>query len=220
AGQLYDEIIKADPQSELAYFNAAILHERYTRDFNKALRYLQAYVDSRSVTPDDPVFAKINEVNAAKAADEERKRQEAERKRQEEERRKRNEELLKNMSVKVTELQGTMTAKAHCFDPDFADEVSMILEQAGMVVEMGEAEMAADIQTLLDGYIPSIEDSVAGCAEAPAPEAPPEGAELPPEDGELPEGAALPEGGEAPAGEETGGTEEPAPEPPPEDGGE
>ena len=35
AGKLYDEIIAADPQLEAAYFNAATLHRKYTKNFKK-----------------------------------------------------------------------------------------------------------------------------------------------------------------------------------------
>ena len=37
------QVIKADPTLKAAYFNAATLHERYTKDFAKAMKYLEDY---------------------------------------------------------------------------------------------------------------------------------------------------------------------------------
>jgi hypothetical protein len=67
--------------------------------------------------------------------------------------------------------------------------VNMILEQAQQVVDAKEVDMAPDIQSLLDAYIPAIDDAIAGCgggaAPAPAPTEPtPEPSpEAPPADG-------------------------------------
>jgi tetratricopeptide (TPR) repeat protein len=192
ADKLYSQIISADPKKTVVYFNAAILHERYTRNFKQALKYLQAYVDSHAgqISPDDEVFDRIERVNKAQAAEAERKRQEDERKREEEERKRRNMELLGNMANLITDIETKISTQSQCFDPMFAEEVSMILEQAKMVVEMEDADLAADIQTMLDAYVPTVEDSITNCAPGGGDAAPAEG------------------GGEAPA--EGGGDEAPA----------
>ena len=144
AGQLYDQIIANDPDNVSAYFNAATLNEMYTKDFSKALKYLQAYVDSHNVGPTDDVYALMQRVNDAKAAEDEKKRIEAERKKAEEDRRKRNEEVLKGITTKVASMQGILDVHGPtgCIDPGSVEEVSMVLEQALMIVEIEEVDMA------------------------------------------------------------------------------
>ena len=182
--QLYDEIIDADPQTEAAYFNAATLHEKYTKDFAKSLKYLQAYVDSQAgnLSPTHDVFAAMERVKSAKAEEDARIAAEKQRKKEEEERRKRNEELLKALATTIADYQGKIDTNAGCIDPALAEELSLVFEQASMVVEAEEVSMAADVQTLLDGYLPLIDDAVANCAGG-APAAP-EGEAAPAEDGE------------------------------------
>ncbi|MFT4622080.1 MAG: tetratricopeptide (TPR) repeat protein [Myxococcota bacterium] len=219
AESLYDDIIDADPLNRAAYFNAATLHEKYTKEFAKALKYLQAYRDSQAgnISPTDNVFARMEMVERAKAAEDERKRIEAEKKRAEEERRKRNAELLTSMSATITATQAKLAANASCLDPMLVEEVGMVLEQAAMVVEAEEVDMAPDIQQLLDGYLPMVDSAVEECAAgggaAPPADAPPEGEEVP-QDGEPVEGEAdapvegeadsAPAGDEAAAGDEAG----------------
>lgn len=233
AGQLYDEIIDADPQGEAAYYNAATLHEKYTKDFAKAQKYLQAYIDAHAgeISPTHEVFALMERVNQAKAAEDEKKRLEAERKQAEVDRQKRNEQMLKDMSVVITDTQAKLDRNLKCIDPGSVEEVGMILEQAAMVVEAEEVDMAGDIKQLLDMYVPAVDGAIEGCdprlveaqnaefaatgkvvplGEEGAAGPPPEEGAAAPEDGEVPaEGGEAPvEGGEAPAE----GGEEPAPE--------
>lgn len=197
AERLYDEIMAAEKDNESAYFNAATLQEIYTKNFKKALQILQAYADAHPVGPDHEVFARMKRVEAAKAEEDERKRVEAEKKKAEEERRKRNAELLKNMSTLITSMQEKLSMNQACVDPMVTEEVGMVLEQAQMVVDAQDVDMAPDMQTMLEGYQPVIDEAVGACAgAAPAPEegagtegAGEEGAapdEAPPEDGEAP----------------------------------
>ena len=83
AGKLYDEIIAADPTNEAAYFNAATLHRKYTKNFKKANKYLDAYVSAfqGQIDPNHEVFARkaqiqkaIDAENAKKAEGERRRR--------------------------------------------------------------------------------------------------------------------------------------------------
>lgn len=179
AGDLYDQIIAANPQFDAAYFNAATLNERYVKDFAKAQKYLQMFVDSKAGTipPTHEVFGRMEQVKKAQAEEEARKAAEAEKKRLEEERLKRNEELLATMANTITDTKKKLETYGSCLDPASVEEVSMILEQAQMVVDAKDAEMAGDIQQLLDAYVPAVNDAVAGCAggAAPAPAPAPEG---------------------------------------------
>jgi len=217
AGQIYDEIIAADKQGEAAYYNAATLHEKYTKDFAKAQKYLQAYIDAHAgeISPTHEVFALMERVNQAKAAEDEKKRLEAERKQAEIDRQKRNEQMLKDMAVIIGETQEKLAANLKCIDPGSVEEVGMILEQAGMVVEAEEIDMAGDIKQLLDMYVPAVDAAIAGCdprlVEAQKAEMAAtgkvtplgeEGLTAPEEGGEPTEEAPPEEGGETPAAEE------------------
>jgi tetratricopeptide (TPR) repeat protein len=197
AGQLYDEILKVDPANERAYFNAATLHEKYTKDFTKALKYLDAYIDQNAgqLSPSHEVFSRKERVQQSKAAEDARKAAEAAKKKEEEERLKRNQQLLADMGTRITDMQNKMAVAAACLDEGSADEVAMVIEQAQMVVEAEDASMASDIKMLLDTYGEGVDTAFAMCqaggggAPTPAPEegdgaAPAEGGdEAPAEDG-------------------------------------
>jgi len=129
------------------------------------------------------------------------------------------------MAQVITDTQAKLAANLKCIDPGSVEEVGMILEQAAMVVEAEEIDMAGDIKQLLDMYVPAVDAAIAGCdprlveaqkAEmaatgkvtplgeegAEAPPAPEEGAaptEEPTEDGG--EAAPAEEGAEAPPAE-------------------
>jgi tetratricopeptide (TPR) repeat protein len=179
AEELYKQIIAANPKYEAAYFNAAALHSRYTKDFGEAQKYLDAYITMMggTISPSHPVFAQKAEVDRLQAEEAERKRIEAEQKKAEEERQKRNEELLTNMANAIAGAKSKLTVP--CIDPSFVEEVTMVLEQAQQVVDAKEADMAPDMQQMLDAYLPALEEAAAcagGAAPAPAPEgAPAEG---------------------------------------------
>lgn len=204
AEKLYSEIMAAEPDNEAAFFNAAVLQEVYVKDFKKALKILQTYADAHPVGADHEVFARMKRVEAAKAEEDERKRIEAERKKAEEERRKRNQELLKNMASTITKMQEQLSMNQACIDPMVTEEVNMVLEQAQMVVDAEEVDMAADIQSMLEGYQPVIDDAVGACGGSGGGEEGTDGG-----DGtEGGEGA----GGEGTEGEETEGMDEEMPE--------
>ena len=174
AGSLYDEIIKANPDLKAAYFNAATLHEKYTKNYSKALKYLDAFIDQNQgqVGPDHEVFARKDRVTESKVEEEKRKAEEEARKKAEIERQKRNEKLLKDLAEQVTAFETKLNANTSCLDPGVVEQGMMIIEQAKMVVEAGEADMAPDIKTFLDGEVATVDEAVAACAGggSPAPE--------------------------------------------------
>lgn len=179
AEELYNQIIAANPKYEAAYFNAATLHSHYTKNFPKAQKVLDAYIAAMggAISPNHEVFTMKAEVDKLQAAEEEKKRLEAEAKKAEEERQKRNTELLTNMANSITKAKGTLSAQSSCIDPSFAEEMGMVLEQAQQVVDAKEADMAPDMQQMLDAYIPQLDEMAAACGGggAPAPEPAPEG---------------------------------------------
>ncbi len=181
AGALYDEIIKSNPDAQAAYFNAATLHERYTKDFVKALKYLTAWKDRQagSLSPSDPVFARMEKVAELKAAEEERIRLEEERKKAEEERKRRARETLDKMAAVIAETRGKLEQYASCIPEEVGMEVGMILEEVAAVVEAEDTEMATDVKQMLDEYyLPMLDAAVAdGCGVGGGEDAAPEGEE-------------------------------------------
>jgi tetratricopeptide (TPR) repeat protein len=187
AGDLYDTIIRAEPDNKLAYFNAAILHEKYTKDFNKALKILQSYVDTHAgqISPSDPVFTRIEEIKAAKARFEEEERLRKQKEAEEIARKKRNEELLKSVANDISALRGEVDKNASCLGEDVVMELGMYLDQGNEVVAAGDAAMAPDIQSLINDFVrPQLTEYLGSlCGIAPAgdegggdggtPEAPP-----------------------------------------------
>ncbi len=164
AETLYQQIMDADPDNEAAFFNAATLQEVYVKDYKAAMKILQTYIDAHPVAPTHPVYARMERVKAAKAEEDERKRIEEEKRKAEEERRKRNQELLANMATQITQIRQKLEMNQACIDPMVGEEVGMVLEQAQMVVDAEEVDMAADIQTMLEGYTPVVDDAIAACA--------------------------------------------------------
>lgn len=175
AGALYDAVIKDEPCLEIAYFNAATLQEKYTKDFSAALRYLETYQTTCASEIKNPteVTARVEAVKASKAEEERRKAEEAEKVRLEEERKKRNEELLSGLGTKLTELEGKVGANGSCLGESVVEEVSMFIETAReSVITPGDASMAPDIQSMLDTYYgPMVDEAVTACGGGtPAPD--------------------------------------------------
>lgn len=207
AGKTYDRIIELDPNNQVVYFNAATLHEKYTKDFKKAKKVLQAYVDvmEGQLSPTHEVFARIDGIKAAEDAETARL---AELKRLEDERlarEARQKEQLVALATRTDQYNKKLEA-ASCpavAEMGMLEEFAMIGEQATMVVEAEDFQMAGDMITFLDSMEPMLDDmaSMCGGGDAPAPEEAP-AEEAPAE--------------EAPA-EEAPAEEVPAEEPPAED---
>lgn len=194
AGSMYDEIISADPQYDAAYLNAARLHYLYTKDFAEAMKYLQRYVDMKAGTlpPTHAVFAEMEKVKSKQAEEEARKAEEQRKIEEEKARQKRNEELLATMATTISTTKTKLTQNAACIDPGSIEEVTMILDQAQQVVDAKDTEMAPDIQSLLDAYVPAVDDAIANCDPSLKSAPPPEGG------GETPPAPAPEGGGETP----------------------
>jgi tetratricopeptide (TPR) repeat protein len=215
AGRLYDEVIAADIRNQYAYFNAAVLHEKYTKNFKKAAKYLDDFVRAYQgqLAPDHEVFARKDSVQRSVDAENAKKAEVAQRKQDAEVRKQRQQQVFETLKSETAALDAMLKKYGDC--PDMielggTEQGMMILEQAQMVVQAEEVDMAADVMTFFEQLIPQLKDIIQYCPEpgaapAPAPaeggEAPAEGAEAPAEGGEAPaEGAEAPaEGAEAPA---------------------
>ena len=179
ASATYDRILTMDPSNEVAYFNASTLHERYTKDFKKAKKVLQTYVDQNQGTigPNHDVFARIDRIaeserlEAERLAELERKRVEAE------EREKRQKAQLEELKGRVASFNAKIQ-EASCpavIEMGMLEDFAMIAEQGQMVVDAEDFQMAGDMITFFESYEPMLDDFIPMCAEAaPAPEPAPE----------------------------------------------
>jgi hypothetical protein len=145
----------------------------------------------------------------AKKAEADRRKQEAE------ERKRRQQETFTDLKVKVAALDVLLKKYETCelmIEMGGIDMGQMVLEQAQMVVQAEEIDMAADVMTFVDDLLPQLQSNTGFCDEefaakaAAAPTAPAEGA-APVEDAAPAEGATPPaeeEGTNAPPAEGTG----------------
>ncbi len=192
ADAIYQRLIKERPDRNIAFFNGATLHERYTKDFAAALKYLEAYKAARvgQVGPSDEVFQRIAAVQAAQTAEEERKRLEAERLKAEEERKKRGLELLAKMEGTVSSMRSRIAKNRACIGEDTSTEIEMALEMVSETIAAKDPDQAAEMQGMLDEYYLPMLDTAEGenCATGtPAPAE--EGADAAPAEGEAEEAA-------------------------------
>ncbi len=185
----YDKILKMDPGNEVAYFNAATLHEKYTKDFKKAKKILQDYVDQNTgkIAPTHDVFVRIDRI-AESQAEEEARLAELDRKEKERlEREKRQKAQLDELVGRVASFRGKL-AQANCpavAEMGMLEEFEMIAEQGDLVVQAEDFAMAGDMITFLDSMEPTLDELIPMCAtvepspaEAPPVEPPP--SEAPP----------------------------------------
>lgn len=177
AGLIYDEIIAANKKHLTVYRNAATLNELYIKDYARAIKYLEAHVAVHGASNSADAIAQMEQVKAAQAAEAERKRVEAERKKAEEERKRRNEEVLAKIAGVITSTKSKLSAAESCLEPDKTEEITMMLETAQQVVDAQDTDMAADVQTMLEGYVTDVDEAAAACAGGGAPAPAEEGAE-------------------------------------------
>ncbi len=218
AGKLYDEIISADARNQAAYFNAAILHEKYTKNFKKAVKYLDDFVRAYAgqLAPDHEVFARKENVQRSIAAADAKKAEGERRKQEAAERKRRAQETFEKLKSETERLTVMLQKYGTC--PDMVElggteQGEMILEQAQMVVQAEEVDMAGDVMMFFEQLMPQLEAIVPNCPEpgaAPAP-APADGAAPAPApaDGAAP--APAPADGAAPAEPAPAEGGEPAP---------
>jgi tetratricopeptide (TPR) repeat protein len=213
AGKLYDEIIAADPKNEAAYFNAATLHRKYTQNFKKANKDLDAYVAAfqGQIDPGHEVFARRALVQKAIDAENAKKAEADRRKKEAEERKLRQQETFNSLKTKVASLGALLSKYETCelmIEMGGIDMGQMVLEQAQMVVQAEEIDMAADVMTFVDDLLPQLQSNTPYCDEEFAQKA----AEAAPAEGAAPTEGAPAEGAAAPAEGAAAPAEEPAPE--------
>ncbi len=174
ADRLYREIIKASPQANRAYFNGSTLHEKYTKEFKKAERYLDDFIAANQgkIGPDHEVYSRKERIQQSIAEEKARQEELERQRREEEERRKRNEQLLAELKAEVAK---TEAAIAQCSDDMIKEMTMMYVEQVkAAMAEEGAAEMAGDLKSFIDQANVELEGcSAGGTPEAGGGEAPP-----------------------------------------------
>jgi tetratricopeptide (TPR) repeat protein len=203
SGKLYDEIIAADPHNQTAYFNAAILHEKYTKNYKKAAKYLDDFVRAYAgqIAPDHEVFQRKESIQRSVAAADAKKAAKAQLKQEAEARQQRQIAVFENLKTETARLDTMLKDYGACelmVESGGTEQGMMILEQAQMVVQAEEADMAGDVMSFFEQLMPQLESIIPDCpAPGTAPPAPADGAAQPaPEAPEAPE--APDAGGEAP----------------------
>ncbi len=174
ASATYDKIIELDPNNEIAFFNAATLHEKYTKNYKKALEYLQSYADLMQgrIGPTHEVFTRMERVRESQEEEEARKRALAQKKKEEEERKKRQKAQFQELKTRTSALDSLLSKYSSCqamIDSGNLELAMTVVEQAKMVIEANDISMAADVMTFFDQVQPEIEAIAPSCQEEPAP---------------------------------------------------
>lgn len=187
AGKLYEQLLEMAPDNELAYFNAATFHERYTKDFKKALAILEKYqeVMAGKLGPDHEVFVRIDRVKQSQIEEDKRIAAEKQKLAEAEERKKRQMAQLDDLKKRTDGFKKKME-QANCpvvAETGMLEEFKMVVEQADTVIQQESFADAADMITFLESMEPMLDELIPQCGGAPAPEGAP-----------TPEGAPAPEG--------------------------
>ncbi len=188
----YDKIIELEPDNESAYFNAATLHRSYTKNYKKALKYLQAFADAHQgqIGPSHEVYIEMDRVREYQEKEEEKKRIAEEKKRKAEEAKQRQMAQLTELKTRTEKLEKILNEFGTCealIATGMAEMGVTVVEQAKMVIESNEYSMASDMMMFFDQVEPGINEVLPTCAAAavaPAPEPEPEPAPAPEEGGE------------------------------------
>jgi tetratricopeptide (TPR) repeat protein len=177
---IYEELISESPQFRTPYYNASAIHLYFTKNYKKATEYLTLLKGNLEVSgpldPNDEIFKKLAEIEAAVAAEAERKRIEAEKKKAEEERERRAKETLAEMKAKISDMKTKVDTNMACFPEEVGMELQMFVETAAEMISTDDTTMAADLKQLYDSqYGPMLDSAMSGCGgAAPSPEAPTE----------------------------------------------
>ena len=171
AAKLYEQVIAAEPTNQMAYYNAATLHELYSKDYDQALEYLTTYAAKvHQGIPDTDTQTRIDRVALSKQeAQEAKARAEAERKAAEE-REARQRKVLEDLKTQVGVLDGLLAEHGSCaalLDSGLAEMGMMVKEQAQVVIEAEEFEMAAEVLPFLEDSVGSIQGIIPECSGAP-----------------------------------------------------
>jgi hypothetical protein len=173
AAKIYDALLAKQPGNRVVVYNATMLYQKYTKNFDKAKKVLEDYQKAAgTLSPNDEYFQWVTSVD--KDREIERKRKE-ELKRIEDEKKEREErqkKQLKDMEDKVTKMEADL--KDACLAAtDAGMMATMVIEQAKPVITEKDLAMVGDMESFVNQSVAELEAAKAGCtAAAPAPAAP------------------------------------------------
>ena len=192
SNKVYERIMALDPTNDLVYFNAATLHEKYTKDYKAALKMLEQYktVNEGKIGPNHEVFARMERVKQSQIEEDKRVAEAAAKAKAAEDRKKAQMAQLEELKKRVAGFNQKLTA-ASCpavAEMGMLEDFKMVVEQAETVITSEEFSMAGDMITFIDSMEPTLAELIPMCgdaggapapAPAPAPETPPAPAPAP-----------------------------------------
>ena len=183
SNKVYERIMALDPTNDLVYFNAATLHEKYTKDYKAALKMLEQYktVNEGKIGPNHEVFARMERVKQSQIEEDKRVAEAAAKAKAAEDRKKAQMAQLEELKKRVAGFNQKLTA-ASCpavAEMGMLEDFKMVVEQAETVITSEEFSMAGDMITFIDSMEPTLAELIpmcgdAGGAPAPAPAPAPE----------------------------------------------
>jgi tetratricopeptide (TPR) repeat protein len=207
AAKLYTTAIQIDPKNDLAYQNAAMLHQKYTNDFAQARKYLEdwksALVGNPTYGLDHPVHDMIKDVDAARGEWDEVQAKIAQQKKEEADLKKAQLAQLKELGERVKTYQKKIDGLCSMIaDMGMLEDFQMVADTAIETIEAQDFAMAQALFPMISEMEETIDTDLAPlCAEdgGGAPEVPAPTEEAPTEEApteEAPAEEAPAEGGE------------------------
>lgn len=162
AGKLYDELLKTDNPPRELYLNASTLYEKYTKEFKKAEEYVQLWLEKNP--SDQEALERVAQIQESIRLEQERLKLEEEQRRLEEERIKRQKEAFTKLKDALSALSGDITTLASCAEAaDAVEMATMYGEQAQMVVDEQDVEMAGDMTAFIEEAQSMLDAVKSGC---------------------------------------------------------
>jgi tetratricopeptide (TPR) repeat protein len=187
ADEIYVKLLKQDPKNRTLVYNAAILHEKYTKKFDKARKIYEDFQKAMggALSPSDDVFARLEEVKKSEEAEKARLAKLEQERKEKEEREKRAMALITEMDTMVKSMEKDMADPCVASNaPDVVEMTMMVLEQVKPVIETKDTSMANDMKTFLDDSKAQLDAAKSACQATGAPA--PEGAAPAPESAPTP----------------------------------
>jgi len=168
AAKLYKQAVKDHPRAQILHFNAATFHEKYTKDYKLAKKYLDAFivVSRNTLSPSHEVFQRKDRIRRSKEREKAAVAQATLEKKKVSLRKDRQRSTFERLKVEHARLHGFLTKYASCpamIELGGTEQGTMILEQGQMVIEAEEVDMAADMLMFYEQINPQLEAIIPQC---------------------------------------------------------
>jgi tetratricopeptide (TPR) repeat protein len=152
--KVYDSLLSKASMDRVVVLNAVTLHEKYTKNFKKAVKILETYQQAAAGKLDRAAAEDLTrrlvsvraseEAERARLAELERKRKEAE------ERKARAEKLLVELAQSVAQLEKDLAEPCIAGNAELMEMAGMILDQVRPVVAAKDSQNAEERQSAID----------------------------------------------------------------------